>query len=139
MVHSGYIAMREIDTVCRTPPGQAAVSLRGASGMLYGFTAFPLKEAPCGPAIYIFARLVADLHGLITPSWTFLAIGETSGICGHLDARHARTVEGHTLGASHVLIHFCYRDADQRRLILDDLAGQLNLASPHLRIPPRAA
>jgi hypothetical protein len=131
--------MHEIDTVCRTPPGQATVSLRGASGVLHGFTAFPLREAPCGPAVYIFARPVADLHCHITPGWTFLGIGETAGMRANLDARYARIVEGHALGATHALIHFCYRDADQRRLIFKDLAGPLNLARRHERIPPRAA
>ncbi|MBE9555767.1 MAG: hypothetical protein IMF08_02830 [Proteobacteria bacterium] len=131
--------MHEIDTVCRTPPGQATVALRGASGMLHGFTAFPLSEAPCGPAAYIFARPVVDLHRHLTPCWTFLGIGETAGMRERLDARYARIVEGHALGATHVLIHFCYRDADQRRLILEDLAGQLNLARRQYRIPPRAA
>jgi len=131
--------MHEIDTVCRTPPGQAAVSLRGASGVLLGFTAFPLNEAPCGPAVYIFARPVADLHCRITPGWTFLGIGETAGMRDRIDARYARIVEGYALGATHILIHFCYRDADQRRLILDDLAGRLNLARRQEQIPPRAA
>lgn len=131
--------MSEIDTVCRTPPGQATVSLRGDSGILYGFTAFPLNEAPCGPAVYIYARLAADLHCRIAPSWAFLAIGKTASICERLEARYARIVEGHTLGASHILIHFCYRGADQRSLIFEDLAGRMNLASPHLRIPRRAA
>lgn len=131
--------MHEIDTICRTPPGQAMVALRGASGVLHGFTAFPLSEAPCGPAAYIFARPVADLHSRITPGWTFLGIGETAGMRERLDVRYARIVEGHALGATHVLIHFCYRDADQRRLILDDLAGQLKLARRQCRIPPCAA
>ncbi|MDH5410692.1 MAG: hypothetical protein OEY16_04825 [Alphaproteobacteria bacterium] len=131
--------MQEIDIVCRTPPGQAAVSLRGASGMLHGFTAFPLSEAPCGPAVYIFARPVADLHCRIAPGWTFLSIGETGGIRDRIDARYARIVEGHMLGATHILIHFCYRDAGQRRMILDDLAAPLRLARRQERIPPRAA
>jgi hypothetical protein len=131
--------MREIDTVCRTPPGQATVSLRGASGVLHGFTAFPLREAPCGPAVYIFARPAADLHCRITPGWTFLGIGETAGMRVHLDVRYTRIVEGHALGATHVLTHFCSRDADQRRLILEDLAGRLDLPRRHTLIPPRAA
>ena len=131
--------MHEIDTVCRTPPGQAAVSLRGASGVLHGFTAFPLSEAPCGPAVYIFARPVADLHCRITPGWTFLGIGETADMRGRVDARYARIVEGHVLGATHVLIHFCYRGADQRRLIVENLAGRLNLAARYEPIPLRAA
>lgn len=131
--------MHEIDTVCRTPPGQAAVSLRGASGVLHGFTAFPLSEAPCGPSVYIFARPVADLHCRITSGWSFLGIGETAGMCEHLDARYARIVEGHALGASHILIHFCYRDADHRRLIIESLTGRLNLAHRHEQMPLRAA
>jgi hypothetical protein len=131
--------MRAIDTVCRTPPGQAAVSLRGASGVLHGFTAFPLSEAPCGPAVYIFARPVTDLHCRITPGWTFLGIGETAGMRERVDARYTRIVEGHALGATHILTHFCHRDADHRRLILDDLAGRLNLARRHELIPLRAA
>lgn len=125
--------MHEIDTVCRTPPGQAAVSLRGASGLLHGFTAFPLNEAPCGPAIYIFARPVADLHGRISPGWTFLGIGETGGMRDRLDARYARVVEGYSLGATHILIHFCYRDAGQRLQIVEDLMAPLKLArSPEI-------
>lgn len=131
--------MQEIDTVCRTPPGQAAVSLRGLSGVLQGFTAFPLNEAPCGPAVFIFARPVADLHCRMTPGWTFLAFGETSGMRDRTDARYARIVEGHTLGATHILIRFCYRDASQRRLILDDLTGRLKLARLRERISPCAA
>ena len=138
-MHLEYAIMREIDTVCRTPPGQAEVSLRGASGKLHGFTAFPLSEAPCGPAAYIFARPVADLHCRITPGWTLLGIGETAGMRDRLDARYARIVEGHALGATHILIHFCYRDADQRRLILEDLAGQLNSARYQEQIPRHAA
>ena len=131
--------MHGIDTVCRTPPGQAAVSLRGASGVLHGFTAFPLNEAPCGPAIYVFARPVADLHCHITPGWTLLGIGETAGMRERLDERYARIVEGHALSATHILIHFCYRDADQRRLILEDLAGRLNPVREPATIPPCAA
>jgi len=131
--------MHVIDSVCRTPPGQAAVSLRGASGVLHGFTAFPLSDAPCGPAVYVFARPVADLHCHIKPGWTFLGIGETAGMRGRLDARYARIVEGHALGATHILIHFCYRDADQRHLILENLAGRLNPARRYERIPLRAA
>ena len=131
--------MHGIDTVCRTPPGQAAVSLRGASGVLHGFTAFPLNEAPCGPAIYVFARPVADLHCRITPGWTLLGIGETAGMRERLDERYARIVEGHALGATHILIHFCYRDADQRRLILGDLAGRLNPVREPATVPPCAA
>ena len=131
--------MREIDTVCRTPPGQAAVSLRGQSGMLYGFTAFPLSEAPCGPAVYIFARPVADLHCRITPNWSLLDIGETAGMRDRIDARYARIVQGHMLGATHILIHFCYRDASRRRLIVDELAGRLTPSRPQVIIPPCAA
>ena len=131
--------MHGIDTVCRTPPGQAAVSLRGASGVLHGFTAFPLNEAPCGPAIYVFARPVADLHCHITPGWTLLCIGETAGMRERLDERYARIVEGHALSATHILIHFCYRDADQRRLILEDLAGRLNPVREPATMPPCAA
>jgi hypothetical protein len=56
-----------------------------------------------------------------------------------IDARYARIVEGHALGATHILIHFCYRVADQRRLILDDLAGRLDPARRQEQIPPRAA
>lgn len=128
-----------IDTVCRTPPGQAAVSLRGVSGVLHGFTAFPLNEAPCGPGVYVFARPVADLHCHVTPRWTFLGIGETAGMRERLDERYARIVEGHALGATHILIHFCYRDADQRRRIADDLTGRLNPIRRLEPIPPYAA
>jgi hypothetical protein len=131
--------MHEIDTVCRTPPGQAAVSLRGTTGLLHGFTAFPLNEAPCGPAVYIFARPVADLHDRNTAGWTFLGIGETSGMRDRLDARYARVVEGYSLGATHILIHFCYRDASQRLQIVEDLVGPLKLSRSRNLSPPYAA
>jgi len=131
--------MHEIDTVCRTPPGQAEVSLRGASGVRHGFTAFPLSEAPCGPAVYIFARTAAGLHRRISPGWELLHIGETAGMRDRANARYARIVKGYALGATHILIHFCCRDADQRRLIFNDLGGQLEPARELETHPPRAA
>jgi hypothetical protein len=131
--------MHEIDTVCRTPPGQAAVSLRGASGVLHGFTAFPLNEAPCGPAVYIFARPVRDPHRRVSPGWALLRIGETGGMRDRADARYARIIKGRALGATHILIHFCCRDADQRRLVFKDLGGRLAPMRELEALPPRAA
>lgn len=131
--------MRAIDTVCRTAPGLAEVSLRGESGVLHGFTAFPLRDAPCGPAVFLYARPFADLNRLVTPGWIFLGIGETDGMRGRPDIRHARVVEGMTMGATHLLIHFCCRGPGERRLILKDMAGPLKLAWPREPAPTRAA
>jgi hypothetical protein len=131
--------MHEIDTICRTPPGQSAVSLRGASGVLHGFTAFPLREAPCGPAVYIFARPATGRHRRTASGWSLLRIGETGGVRDHAGARHTRIVEGRSLGATHILIHFCCRDADQRRLILADLGGRKKSVRALETVPPQAA
>ena len=134
--------MREIDTVCRTPPGQAAVSLRGVSGVLHGFTAFPLSEAPSGPAVYIFARPVTGMNRQIASCWTLLHVGETAGMRDRDDARrlrHARIVEGHALGATHILVHFCYRDTDRRRRIFSDLGGQPEHTRELETVSPQAA
>lgn len=132
--------MHEIDTVCRTPPGQAAVSLRGESGLLHGFTAFPLHEAPCGPAVYIFARPAANPrdHG-VDPGWILLGIGETEDIRDQPERRYSRVVEGLSLGATHLLVHFCYRDLTQRSLIVEDLAHALKLTRWCEPLAPRAA
>jgi len=120
--------MHEFDTVCRMPPRRAAVSLRGISGVLHGFTAFPLCEAPCGPAVYIFARPVAGGNAGASSCWALLSMGETAGgkdRIGRRRCRDARIVEGNALGATHILIHFCHHDADRRRMIFDDLSRQL--------------
>jgi hypothetical protein len=125
--------MHEMHTVCRTAPGLATVSLRGESGMLHGFTAFPLNEAPCGPAVYIFARPAAGLSSPKEPGWALFGIAESGDIRDNPDQRYSRIVEGLALGATHLLMHFCYREASQRRLIVEDLAGSLNL--PYWREP----
>ena len=119
--------MRAIDTVCRTPPGQATVSLRGASGKLHCFTAFPLSEAPCGPAVYVFARPAVDPNCPTSPGWVFLGIGENGDMREWAENRHGRVVDGLTLGATHLLLHFCRRETEHRRLILGDLADSLKL------------
>lgn len=131
--------MHEIDTVRRTPPGQATVSLRGESGVLHGFTAFPLNEAPCGPAVYIFAQPVADINRRIAFGWSFLGVGENGDMRHRTGARYARIIDGLALGATQLLLHFCYHDAGQRRLIPEDLAGALKLGPRPRLVPPRAA
>ncbi len=131
--------MRTIDDLCRTPPGKAAVSLRGESGMLYGFTAFPLAEAPCGPAVYIYARPAENRPSPAQPYWTLLGIGESPGLCERRERRFARMVKGQTLGATHLLIHFCGRGVDLRRMIAGDLSQGQQLPVERPDYGPRAA
>lgn len=124
--------MSALHDVCKTPPGQAVVTLRGGSSALYGLTAFPLEDAPCGAAIYIFARPSHDPLRGATSYWEPLLVGETGGMRGRSDARKERLVAAHRLGATHMLIHFCGRGTDIRRRIVADLATGLSL--PHNRV-----
>jgi hypothetical protein len=131
--------MLQIDTVCRTPPGQAAVSLRGDSGVLHGFTAFPLQEAPGGPAVYLYARPAGGIHEWVVHGWTLLGIGETGCIRRRPDLRFSRLVDGLALGATHLLVHFCYRETSQRLLIVEDLMEALRLTPCRALIASQAA
>ena len=124
--------MSALHDVCKTPPGQAVVTLRGGSSALYGFTAFPLEDAPCGAGIYIFARPSPDPLRGATSYWEPLLVGETGGMRGRSEARKERLAEAHRLGATHMLIHFCGRGTDIRRRIVADLAVGLSL--PHNRV-----
>lgn len=118
--------MSEMHKVCKTPPGQAVVTMRGGSRALYGFTAFPLAEAPSGAAVYVFARPSVDPLHRATSYWVPLYIGETGGMRECDEARLKRLEAARRLNATHMLIHFCNRDAETRRRIVHDLSRMLN-------------
>ena len=124
--------MSILHDVCKTPPGQAGITIQGSSAALYGFTAFPLEDAPCGAAIYVFARPSESPLRSMTSYWEPLLVGETGGMRDRSDAREERIAEALRLGATHMLIHFCGRGTDIRRRIVADLAVGLSL--PHNRV-----
>lgn len=117
--------MSELHEVCKTPPGQAVVMMQGGSRALYGFTAFPIEDAPGGAAVYIFARPSIDPLRHVTSYWVPLHIGQTAGLRNSESARRERIEAARRLGATHMLIHFCGRDAEARRRIADDLSRVL--------------
>jgi hypothetical protein len=131
--------MSALHDVCKTPPGQAVITLRGGSSALYGFTAFPLEDAPCGAAIFIFARPSDNPLRGATSYWEPLLVGETSGMRGRSEARLERISEARRLGATHMLIHFCGRGTDIRRRIVADLAAGLSLPQDRVLSQPAAA
>jgi len=131
--------MSALHNVCKTPPGQAVVTIQGGSAALYGFTAFPLEDAPCGAAVYVFARPADRLWRGVTSYWEPLLIGETGGMRDRSDARQERTTEARRLGATHILIHFCGRGPDIRRRIVADLASVLALPLDRVLSRPAAA
>lgn len=118
-------AMSELHDVCKTPPGQAVITIQGGSRALYGFTAFPVEDAPCGAAIYIFARPSERRSHNVLSYWKALHIGETSGLRDHSKARRDRIEAACRAGATHMLIHFCSRGEDIRKRIVDDLSSQI--------------
>jgi hypothetical protein len=117
--------MSELHEVCRTPPGQAVVTMQGGSRALYGFTAFPLENAPSGAAIYIFVRPSKNPLRRVTSYWVLLHIGETAGLRDSERERRERYEAARRMGATHMLIHFCGRDAETRRKIVRDLVRAL--------------
>lgn len=131
--------MSALHDVCKTPPGQAVVTIRGGSAALYGFTAFPLDDAPCGAAIYIFARPSDNPRRQIASYWEPLLIGETGGMRDRSEARQERLTEARQLGATHMLIHFCGRGPDTRRRIVADLASVLPVPHDRVLSQPAAA
>jgi hypothetical protein len=131
--------MSALHNVCKTPPGQAVITIQGESAAPYGFTAFPLEDAPCGAAIYIFARPTERPRRTVTSYWEPLLIGETSGMRDRSEARQERTTEARRLGATHILIHFCGRGPDIRRRIVADLASVLSLPLNRVLSQPAAA
>ncbi|MDH3230358.1 MAG: hypothetical protein OEN55_11245 [Alphaproteobacteria bacterium] len=131
--------MSALHNVCKTPPGQAVITLQGGSAALYGFTAFPLEDAPCGAAIYIFARPSDSPLRSMTSYWEPLLIGETGGMRDRSEARQERLEEARRLGATHMLIHFCGRGTDIRRRIVADLASVLSLPRNRVLSQPAAA
>lgn len=131
--------MSALHNVCKTPPGQAVITIQGGSAALYGFTAFPLEDAPCGAAIYIFARPTDRPRRRSLSYWEPLLIGETGGMRNRSDARQERTTEGRRLGATHILIHFCGRGPDIRRRIVADLGSALTLPLDRVLSQPAAA
>lgn len=131
--------MSALHNVCKTPPGQAVVTIQGDSAALYGFTAFPLEDAPCGAAIYIFARPTDRPQRSATSFWEPLLIGETGGMRDRSEARERRTAEARRLGATHILIHFCGRGPDIRRRIVADLASRFALPLDRVLSRPAAA
>ena len=118
--------MSELHDVCKTPPGQAVITIQGGSRALYGFTAFPVEDAPCGAAIYIFVRPSERLSKRQPDSgsayWTALHVGETGGLRGRREARRERIEAACRAGATHMLIHFCSRGEEDRMRIVEDLA-----------------
>jgi len=131
--------MSALHDVCKTPPGQAVITIQGGSAALYGFTAFPLEDAPCGAGIYIFARPTDRPQRSITSYWEPLFIGETGGMRDRSEARQERATEARRLGATHILIHFCGRGPDIRRRIVADLASALSLPLNRVLSQPAAA
>lgn len=131
--------MSKLHDVCKTPPGQAVITIQGGSGGLYGFTAFPLEDAPCGAAIYIFARPSNRPLRNATSYWRALRIGETGGLRDHSEARVKRLEAARRLGATHMLIHFCGRGEDVRRRIVADLVSVLSLRTRERHSQPAAA
>ena len=107
------------------PPGQAVVTLQGASGAIYGFTAFPLSAPPRGAGIYILAQPTPDPRDRAASDWTALYIGETGGFSDQLKSRHEGLAGARKLGATHVLVHFCGRGEDARRHVENDLISAL--------------
>lgn len=114
--------MSELHVICKTPPGQAVITIQGGSRALYGFTAFPVENAPCGAAVYIFVRPSQRQSRIASSYWTALHIGETGGLRDHGKAQRDRIEEACRAGATHMLIHFCNRGEDIRKRIVDDLA-----------------
>lgn len=114
--------MSQMHEICNTPPGQAVVTIQGGSGALYGFTAFPLEDAPGGAAIFAFVRPSVDPLRLTTSYWVPLYIGETGGLRDNEAARRERIHAARLMGATHMLIHFCNRDAEARKKIVQDLS-----------------
>ncbi len=131
--------MSALHDVCKTPPGQAVVTIQGGSAALYGFTAFPLEDAPCGAAIFIFARPSDGLLRSMSSYWQPLLIGETGGMRDRSDARQERIEEARRLGATHMLIHFCGRGTDIRRRIVADLGSVLPVPQDRVLSQPAAA
>ncbi len=131
--------MSALHDVCKTPPGQAVVTIQGGSAALYGFTAFPLEDAPCGAAVYIFARPSDGPLRSMSSYWQPLLIGETGGMRDRGDARQERVEEARRLGATHMLIHFCGRGADIRRRIVADLGSVLPVPQDRVLSQPAAA
>lgn len=134
--------MSTIHNVCKTPPGQAVVTIQGRSGALYGFTAFPLEDAPCGAAIYIIARPSTHPLHSATSYWKALRIGETGGVRAGSDGRDERLERleaARRLRATHMLIHFCGRGADIRRRIVADLSTVLPRPAKRTLPQPAAA
>lgn len=129
--------MSELHEVCKTPRGQAVVTIQGGSGALYGFTAFPLEDAPGGAAIYLFARPSPDPLRIATSYWVPLHVGETGGMRDRADARKKRFEAAHRMGATHMLIHFCSRDAEARRKIAHDIS--MVVGPPQTRRFPQPA
>ncbi len=109
-------------------PGQAVVTLQGASGAIYGFTAFPLSAPPRGAGIYILAQPTLDPRDRAASDWTALYIGETSEFSDQLNTRHDGLTGARKLGAKHVLVHFCGRGEDARRHVETDLISALRPA-----------
>ncbi len=107
------------------PPGQAVVTLQGASGAIYGFTAFPLNAPPRGGGIYILAQPTLDPRDRAASDWTPLFIGETDGFSNQINTRHEGLASARKLGATHVLVHFCRRGEDARRHVENDLTSAL--------------
>ena len=131
--------MSILHDVCKTPPGQAVITIQGSSAALYGFTAFPLEDAPCGAAIYVFARPSDSPLRSMTSYWEPLLVGETGGMRDRSEARHERIAEARRLGATHMLIHFCGRGTDIRRRIVADLGAVLSLPRNRVLSQPAAA
>ena len=134
--------MSKLHNVCKTPPGQAVITIQGGSGALYGFTAFPLEHAPCGAAIYIFARPSNRPLRNATSYWKALHIAETGGVRDRSDARDERLERleaARRAGATHMLIHFCSRGEDIRQRIVTDLAPVLCLPAKRSLPQPAAA
>jgi len=102
-------------------PGAAVVTLQGASRAFYGFTAFPIAEAPRGAGLYVFARSPVDPRTRRIASWTPLYLGESDDLPLATGAQNTWRSHAERQGATHVLVHFCNRGEVARQAIAEDL------------------
>lgn len=94
-------------------PGQAVITLQGASHEIYGFTPFPIDAAPEKAGIFAFAAIAQSG----TMYWDLLYIGSDRRIRG----RAEWLSEAQRLGATHILVHFCRRGDEVRNFVEEDL------------------
>lgn len=106
-----------------TPQAPAVVTLQGSSRRIYGFTAFPLDAPPRGAGVYIFARPPVNP---VTQNWTALYIGHADDFRECVETGHTWLASAARLGATHLLVHFCNRGADERLGIETDLLGAVH-------------